>query len=72
MTIGPDVAGALVVWLVVVVMYAVRAGVNLERRRQRRRDPFTWHCPACRFACSGNDPGIVLTLTTNHERTHRP
>lgn len=68
-----DVIGALVVWFVVVVMYAVRAGMNLERRRQRRRYPFTWRCPvaACRFECMGHDPGFVLEQTTNHEREHR-
>lgn len=70
---SPDVIGACVIWAVLILMYAVRAGVNLERRRQRRRHPFTWRCPraGCRFEVGGTDPGIVLTLTTNHERSHR-
>lgn len=70
---SPDTIGACVVWAVVVVMYAVRAGVNLERRRQRRRHPFTWHChvAGCRFEVAGADPGFVLEQTTQHERTHR-
>lgn len=69
----PDVIGAIVVWVAVVVMYAVRAGVNLERRRQRRRAlPFSWACPHCTFHTAGTDPGEVLATTTEHERTHRP
>lgn len=73
MTLSPATIAAILVWLAVVLMWAVRAGVNLERRRQRLHYPFTWHCPivGCRYAVGDPDPGVVLTLTTDHERHHR-
>lgn len=73
MNLDPNIVAALALWVVCLLMYAVRAGVNLERRRQRRRYPFTWSCPIpqCRFEVMGHDPGFVLDKTTAHEREHR-
>lgn len=63
----PDQVAGIVVWAAVALMFAVRAGVNLERRRQRRM-PFSWECPRCPYHVAGADPAYVLHLTEHHER----